>query len=86
MLPGPRLGQMVAAMVITYTAAVAAVGLRVVSRRLARVTLGFDDYTAIAALVSPALLEQKHPSNKQIDMCNRIPCPQAERYFSQLSV
>jgi hypothetical protein len=55
MVPGPRLGQMIAAMVITYTAAFAAVVLRIISRRLVGVRLGFDDYTAVAALVSLAL-------------------------------
>jgi hypothetical protein len=55
MAPGPRLGQMITAMIITYTAAFAAVALRIMSRKLVRVRLGFDDYTAIAALVSLTL-------------------------------
>jgi len=55
MAPGPRLGQMIAAMIITYTAAFAAVVLRIMSRRLVQLRLGFDDYTAVAALVSLAV-------------------------------
>ncbi|KAF2690493.1 hypothetical protein K458DRAFT_427220 [Lentithecium fluviatile CBS 122367] len=49
MAPGARLGQMVAGMIITYMAAFAAVVLRIVSRRLVKVTLAFDDYAAVCA-------------------------------------
>jgi hypothetical protein len=57
--PGPRAGQMVTAIVLTYAAAFTAVVLRIVSRRLVKVRLGFDDYTAIAALVRSAISAYK---------------------------
>jgi hypothetical protein len=51
MLPGSRVGQMIAAMVLTYAAAFVAITLRIFSRRLVRAKLRFDDYTAIGAFV-----------------------------------
>lgn len=57
---------MLAAIVLTYIAAFTAVVLRIVSRMLVKVRLGFDDYTAIAALVSSTPLFKRHFSNPYV--------------------
>jgi hypothetical protein len=68
---------MVAAIVITYIAAFTAVVLRIISRRLVRVRLGFDDYTAIAALVSSTFSSTSTFLMTSSDMCNRLVPPAA---------